>query len=65
MEIFTEAEESLVSYLAGWLASKCGICAKCQDVLSKHLVNTWMITHTVIGRQISLLSANALLVLLV
>jgi len=37
VEIFTEAEESLVSYLAGWLASKCGICAKCQDVLSKHL----------------------------
>ena len=37
VEIFTEAEESLVSYLAGWVARKCGICAKCQDVLSKQL----------------------------
>jgi len=37
VEIFTEAEESLVLYLAGWLARKCGICAKCQEVLSKRL----------------------------
>ena len=37
LECFTEAEESLVCYLAGWLARKCGICAKCQEVLSKQL----------------------------
>jgi hypothetical protein len=37
IEIFTEAEESLINYLSGWLARKCGICRECQDVLSKRL----------------------------
>lgn len=37
VEMFTEAEESLVSYLSGWLARKCGICSLCQDVLCKRL----------------------------
>ena len=37
LECFTEAEESLVSYLAGWLARKSGICTQCKDVLSKQL----------------------------
>ena len=36
-EIFTEAEESLISYLSGWLARKCGICPRCQVVLCKRL----------------------------
>ena len=35
VEVFTEAEESLINYLSGWLACKCGICRDCQDVLSK------------------------------
>jgi len=37
IETFTEAEESLIAYLSGWLARKCGICSRCQDVLSKQL----------------------------
>jgi len=37
IEIFTEAEESLISYLSGWLARKCGICADCATVLFKRL----------------------------
>ena len=37
LEVFTEAEESLISYLSGWLARKCGICIDCQDVLTKRL----------------------------
>jgi len=37
IETFTEAEESLVSYLSGWLARKCGICPQCQTVLCKRL----------------------------
>ena len=36
-EIFSEAEESLISYLSGWLARKCGICPQCQVVLCKRL----------------------------
>ena len=34
-ETFTEAEESLLHYLSGWLARKSAICPGCQDVLSK------------------------------
>ena len=37
IEVFTEAEETLISYLSGWLARKCGICVDCQTVLSKRL----------------------------
>ena len=37
IEMFTEAEKSLVIYLSGWLAHNCGICSLCQDVLSKQL----------------------------
>lgn len=35
IEIYTEAEESLISYLSGWLAVKSGICRNCQEVLTK------------------------------
>ena len=34
---FTEAEESLISYLSGWLARKCSICMECQVVLPTQL----------------------------
>ena len=37
VEAFTEAEESLIGYLAGWLARKSGICSGCQDVLSRRI----------------------------
>jgi len=37
LEVFTEAEESFVSYLSGRLAHKCGICLECQMVLCKRL----------------------------
>jgi len=32
IETFTEAKESLIAYLSSWLARKCGICSRCQDV---------------------------------
>lgn len=35
VEIYTEAEEALICYLAGWLVRKCAICRDCQDVLTK------------------------------
>lgn len=35
VELFSEAEESLLCYLAGWLIRKCSICRGCQDVLIK------------------------------
>jgi len=35
VELFTESDEYLVQYLAGWVAKKCGICNGCQMVLSK------------------------------
>jgi len=34
-EVYTEFEESLIIYLSGWIARKCGICRKCQVVLTK------------------------------
>jgi len=37
IECFTEAEESLISYMSGWLARKCGICMECQVALCKQL----------------------------
>jgi len=39
IEIFTEAEESLISYLSGWVARRCSICAECQTVLCKRLTD--------------------------
>jgi len=35
VEMFTEGEESLISYLAGWVARKVGICRQCQEVLAR------------------------------
>ena len=35
VELFTESEETLVCYLAGWVSRKCGICRQCQDILTK------------------------------
>jgi len=37
LEVFSEAEETLISYLSEWLARKCGICVDCQVVLIKRL----------------------------
>jgi len=37
LEVFSEAEEMLISYLSEWLACKCGICVDCQVVLIKRL----------------------------
>jgi hypothetical protein len=35
VELFTEIEETLTSYLCGWVARKAGICKTCQQVLTK------------------------------
>jgi hypothetical protein len=35
VELFSEAEETLTSYLCGWVARKSGICITCQQVLTK------------------------------
>jgi Transposase protein len=35
VELYTESEESLLAYLAGWLVRKCCICRECQEVLIK------------------------------
>ena len=32
---FTESEETLVSYLSGWVARKAAICRQCQEALQK------------------------------
>ena len=35
VELYTESEESLISYLAGWLIRKCMICRSCRESLVK------------------------------
>jgi hypothetical protein len=35
VELFSEGEETLTSYLSGWVARKSGICKTCQQVLTK------------------------------
>jgi hypothetical protein len=35
LEMFSEAEETLISYLCGWVARKSGICKTCVTVLTK------------------------------
>ena len=34
VETFTEGEESMISYLARWVARKAGICKQCKQVLA-------------------------------
>ena len=35
VEKFVETEETMIAYLAGWIARKSGICRRCQKVLQK------------------------------
>jgi hypothetical protein len=37
LEQFCSAEETLISYLSGWVAKKCIMCVNCRAVLTKPL----------------------------